>query len=116
MKKTLGYLKPYGGTVALGLVLKFAGAVAELFLPLLLEYIIDDVAQNNALDYDKKINMVVILGCAMLGCAIVALAGNIIANRLTVKSSGNMTHDLRYDLFARTSYLNSRQDRRLRHA
>ena len=109
MKKTLGYLKPYGGTVALGLVLKFAGAVAELFLPLLLEYIIDDVAQNNALDYDKKINMVVILGCAMLGCAIVALAGNIIANRLTVKSSGNMTHDLRYDLFARTSYLNSRQ-------
>ena len=43
MKKTLKYLKPYSGTVAFGLVFKFVGSVAELFLPLVLDYIIDEV-------------------------------------------------------------------------
>ena len=41
MKRTLGYLKPYSGTVAAGLVFKFVGSVAELFLPLVLDLIID---------------------------------------------------------------------------
>ena len=48
MTKTLRYLKPYGGTVAAGLILKFIGSVAELFLPLLLKTVIDDVADNPA--------------------------------------------------------------------
>ena len=103
MTKTLRYLKPYGGTVAAGLVLKFIGAVAELFLPLLLEYIIDDVVPT------RDMNMIIILGAAMLGCSLLALFGNIFANRLTVKSSGNMTHDLRLDLFSRTCHLSSSQ-------
>lgn len=109
MKRTLRYLKPYKGTVIAGLILKFIGAVAELFLPLLLEYIINDVATNAALSSHEKIKMIVILGVAMLLCSLAALLGNIFANRLTVKSSGNMTHDLRYDLFAKTGYLSSKQ-------
>ena len=109
MKKTLHYLKPYRGTVAAGLILKFIGSVAELFLPLLLEYIIDNVAINPDLSSGSKIRMIIYLGLAMLGCSLTALLGNVFANRLSVKSSGNMTHDLRYDLFAKTSYLNSRQ-------
>lgn len=109
MKKTLRYLKPYRGTVAAGLILKFIGSIAELFLPLLLEYIINDVATNPALESGDKIKMIVYLGLIMLACAVAALLGNIFANRLTVKSAGNMTHDLRYDLFSRTAYLSSRQ-------
>lgn len=109
MKKTLHYLKPYRGTVAAGLILKFIGSVAELFLPLLLEYIIDDVAINPDLSKGSKIRMIIYLGLAMLVCSLTALFGNIFANRLSVKSSGNMTHDLRYDLFEKTCYLNSRQ-------
>ncbi len=109
MTKTLRYLKPYTGTVILGLILKFIGAVAELFLPLLLEWIIDDVAANDALDGSGKLKWTLVLGAAMLGCAVMALLGNIFANRLTVKSSGRMTHDLRYDLFKKTSYLSSEQ-------
>ncbi|MCH5164173.1 MAG: ABC transporter ATP-binding protein [Clostridiales bacterium] len=109
MTKTLRYLKPYRGTVAAGLVLKFIGAVAELFLPLLLEYIINDVAINTELSSETRIRLIIYLGLIMLGCSLVALLGNIFANRLTVKSSGNMTHDLRYDLFSKTSYLNSKQ-------
>ena len=109
MKKTLHYLKPYRSTVAAGLILKFIGSVAELFLPLLLEYIIDDVAINPDLSNQSKIKMIIYLGLIMLACSLTALLGNVFANRLSVKSSGKMTHDLRYDLFAKTCYLNSRQ-------
>ena len=109
MTKTLRYLKPYGGTVAAGLILKFIGSVAELFLPQLLKTVIDDVADNPVLTADEKLKYTLILGGLMLACAFVALFGNIFANRLTVKSSGKMTHDLRYDLFKKTCYLNSEQ-------
>lgn len=109
MRKTLKYIKPYSGTVAAGLLLKFVGSVAELFLPQLLGRIIDDVAANSALTPDEKIKYTLIFGGVMLFCAAAALLGNIFANRLTVISSGKMTHDLRYDLFKKTSYLSSRQ-------
>ncbi|MDE6790575.1 MAG: ABC transporter ATP-binding protein, partial [Clostridia bacterium] len=103
MKKTLKYLKPYSGIVAWGLVFKFVGSVAELFLPLVLDYIIDEVVPV------KNTDMLIILGAAMLGFSLIALFGNIIANRFAAKSSGKMTRDLRYDLFKKTSELKSEQ-------
>ena len=103
MKKTLKYLKPYSGTVALGLMFKFVGSVAELFLPLVLDYIIDEVVPV------KDTKMMIILGVAMLGLSFVALFGNIVANRFAARSSGNMTRDLRYDLFRKTGALKSSQ-------
>ena len=109
MKKTLSYLKPYRSIVIWGLILKFIGSVAELILPLLLEYVIDNVATNPNLSQDAKIRMIIYLGLAMLFCSFTALFGNVFANRLSVKSSGKMTRDLRYDLFRTTCYLNSRQ-------
>lgn len=103
MKKTLVYLKPYSATAIQGLVVKFVGSIAELFLPLLLEYIIDDVVPAGDL------GAVLWMGLAMLVCSLVAMFGNILANRLSVKAAANMTHDLRYDLFAKTSRLKSGQ-------
>lgn len=103
MTKTLNYIKPYGGTAALAIVAKFIGAIAELFLPLLLDYIIDDIVPL------KDISMVIWLGLAMLACSFVAMFGNIWANRLSVVVAAKLTHDLRYDLFKKTSYLRSRQ-------
>ena len=99
MKKTLNYLKPYSGTVAAGLVIKFIGSIAELFLPLILEYVIDDVVPRGDLI------TVILMGLLMLGCSLAAMFGNIIANRLSVTAGGNMTRDLRYDLFSKTSRL-----------
>lgn len=103
MKRTLNYLKPYSGLVAAGLIFKFIGSVAELFLPLILDYIIDEVVP------EKDTKMLVILGAAMLAFSLVALGGNIVANRFAAKSSGKMTRDLRYDLFKKTSALKSSQ-------
>lgn len=99
MKRTLSYIKPYTPTVVWGLIFKFAGSVAELFLPLILDYIIDEVVPQ------KDVTMLIILGFAMLGFSLVALFGNIIANKLVAKSSGKMTRDLRAALFKKTGAL-----------
>lgn len=103
MIKTLGYLKPYRGTAAAALTIKFVGTVAELFLPVLLKYIIDDAVPSG------DTALILWLGGAMLLCSAAALACNIIANRLSVKASGKMTHDIRYDLFEKTSRLKCTQ-------
>lgn len=99
MKETLKYLKPCGGTIALALIFKFAGTVAELFLPILLRYIMNEAVPSDSL------RGVLICGALMLLCSVLALVGNIIANRLSVNVSGRMTHDLRADLFAKITYL-----------
>lgn len=99
MKRTLRYLKPYRSRVALALTIKFTASVAELLLPFFLETIIDDAVAAG------DVTAIAVYGVAMLLCSAVALFGNIVANRLSVSASGSMTHDLRYDLFAKTSHL-----------
>ena len=103
MKATLKYLKPYTRTTAAALTFKVIGSGAELFLPLILDYIIDEVVPV------KNVNLMIILGAVMLGFSLIALFGNIIANRFAAKAAGNMTHDLRYDLFKKTTYLQCSQ-------
>lgn len=43
MKRTLSYLKPYSGGLALGMTVKIVGSAAELVLPYILSYIIDEL-------------------------------------------------------------------------
>ncbi len=103
MKKTLGYLKPYRSTVTWGLIIKFFGALSELFLPLILDYIIDEVAPL------KSVSKIVMYGLLMLFFSITTIVFNIVANRLSAISAGKMTHDLRYDLFTKTTNLQAEQ-------
>ncbi|MCD8200535.1 MAG: ABC transporter ATP-binding protein/permease [Clostridia bacterium] len=110
MGECIRYLGPYKKTVAWGLVIKFIASVSELMLPLILDYLIDDVAAA----YDPAngratIIRIVIFGVIMLVFAAICIAGNIVANRLSAVSSGKMTHDLRYALFSKTSRLRSEQ-------
>lgn len=101
--RTLSYLKPYSGTVAAGLITKFIATMAELSLPLVLDYIIDEIVPA------KNVLSLVYAGLIMLGAAIIAMTCNIVANRLSAKAAGNMTRDLRFALFAKTTYLKSAQ-------
>ena len=103
MKSALKYLKPYALTAVLAVIIKFIGSVAELVLPLLLDYIIDDLVPL------KDVTLIIWPGIGMLVCSLAAMFGNIFANRLSVKSAAGMTHDLRYDLFKKISYLRSGQ-------
>lgn len=103
MKRTLSYLNPYSGGLALGMTVKIVGSAAELVLPYILSYIIDELTPL------KDSGRIYLMGGVMLFFALVALGGNIWANRLSAKVAGNMTHDIRYDLFKKTSYLKCRQ-------
>ena len=103
MKRTLSYLKPYSGGLALGMTVKIVGSAAELVLPYILSYIIDELTPL------KDSGRIYLMGGVMLFFALGALGGNIWANRLSAKVAGNMTHDIRYDLFKKTSYLKCRQ-------
>ena len=101
MKKTLNYIKPYKGELIGGLVLKFIGSVSELFLPLLLDYMVDYGVPS------KDINLIVVLGVIMLVFSAAALLGNIFANRLVALWAGKMTKDLRQALFSKITYMSS---------
>ena len=103
MKRTLGYLKPYAGRTALALVTKTAGSISELVLPYLLSYIIDELTPL------KNEPAVWIAGGIMLFFSLLALFGNIAANRLSALVAGAMTRALRHDLFRKTSYLKCSQ-------
>lgn len=103
MTKTLKYLRPYTGGLVLALITKIAGSAAELVLPFILSHIIDDLTPV------KDTTGIYIMGGVMLLFALIALGGNICANRLSAKVAGKMTHDIRYDLFKKTSYLKCRQ-------
>ena len=101
MKFVLSYLKPFKKRMAISLVIKTAGTIAELFLPLLLTHILDNVVTT--LDVKK----VVFYGILMIICAAIACVLNIVANRMAAKTSTNFSEKMRKDLFRKTLYLSS---------
>ena len=101
---TLGhYLKPYSKRIALGTVIKIVGTITELFLPWILSYMIDEVAP------EKNVARIFLWGAVMLACAVVALLGNITANRMASKVARDTTESMRFDLFDKTLNLSARQ-------
>ena len=79
MKRIFSYLSPYKARIALGLFFKIAGTVAELVLPLIMSYMIDDVVPTG------DILALSLWGGGMLLAAVVALLGNVKANRMASK-------------------------------
>ena len=87
------YIRPYWGFILLTLIIKLLGAVTELFIPYLMEIILDDkVPAGNLTD-------IYLFGGLMILCAFGCLSFNILANRMSAKSSGKITLAIRHDLF-----------------
>lgn len=103
MRTVLNYLSDYRKRMALGLAIKAAGTVAELFLPLIMAYMIDELAP------EKDVPRLVIWGIVMLLFALTALFGNVIANRMASRVARDTTERLRNDLFSRTLHLSAAQ-------
>lgn len=103
MKLILKYLRPYMWHMIFGLVIKFAATMTELFLPYLLEIIIDDVIPTG------NIRMVILLGVLMVVCAFLGLWWNVAANRMASVTSGKATRAIRYDLFSKITHLSSKR-------
>lgn len=103
MKLILKYLRPYSGRMAFGFAIKFIGSIMDLFIPMLLSVIIDDIVPTG------KVREIYLAGLLMLVCSLIAIAGNIIANRMAARVARNSTEKLRNDLFSKISYLSARQ-------
>ena len=103
MKFLLKYLKPFFGIMTVGVIIKTIGTVVELFIPLILTHILDNVVVT------QKISEIIFWGGIMLLCAGAACVFNIWANRMAAKVSRRFSERVRNDLFSRTMRLSSAQ-------
>ncbi len=103
MKRLFSYIKPYGWYILLTVSIKFIATVFELFIPSLMETMIDEKVPEGAL------MPILVLGGLMLLCAALSLGGNILANRMSATSAGRITKQLRHDLFSKLENLSARQ-------
>lgn len=103
MKLILHYLKPLAGTMAFGLSVKVFATLMELSLPYILSYILDSVVPMG------QIAPILLWGGAMVFAALMAMLGNVIANRNAAKVAKIAARQIRHDLFDATMHLSSRQ-------
>lgn len=101
MKRILSYLKPFRLRMLVGFLIKVTGTMAELVLPYILTYILEDVID------EMKVGKVVAYGGLMVFFAAVACLGNIIANRMAARVTTNFSKAMRKELFEKTLYLSS---------
>lgn len=102
MKKILRYLKPYSKRIVFGLSVKSGATIMELFLPWLLAYVIDTIIPT------KNSSMVFLFGFYMLISSMLALYGNITANRLAARISSDAIENLRNDSYAKIMSFSNR--------
>ncbi len=97
------YIRPYWGYIILTVLIKTVASVMDLFIPYLMEMILDDKVPAG----DTR--GIYICGGLMFLCAALCLGGNILANRMSAISSGKITRKLRHDLFEKLQNLSARQ-------
>lgn len=101
------YIRPFYGYMVFTMLIKLLGAVVELMIPYLLETTLDHIVPTGRRDW------IWLCGGGMVLCALVCVTANIIANRMSAKSAGDITLHVRHDLFQKLEGLSSRQLDRL---
>ena len=86
-------MKRYRGRITLSMGIKLSGAVTELLIPYILEYMIDDVAPLG------RIDLVLLWGALMVLTALLTRQLNVWANRIGVDNAHRVSYDVRQDLF-----------------
>lgn len=105
MKLIINYLKPHRWRMLRGFLIKVLGTFADLGLPWVLAYILDNVVPLG------RIPLVLWWGVVMAGLAVAARYLNIKANRMASKVARDTTEIVRHDLFRKIMYLSgSRTD------
>ena len=102
MKWVLKYLYPIRKRIAVGIGVKTVGTLAELFIPFLLTYILDNVIKTGS------VPRILLYGVLMAACALVAAVGNVVANRMAAKSTMMFATRMRRELFSKTLHLSAR--------
>ena len=113
MKKILSYLKPHSGFMTFAFGIKSLATMAELALPYILSYIIDYIIRplegQTDVDTGAVARRIVIWSLLMMLCALVAVVGNITANRMAAKVSKTVAGEIRSELFKKTMSLSPAQ-------
>ncbi|MBQ4417013.1 MAG: ABC transporter ATP-binding protein [Lachnospiraceae bacterium] len=107
MKIIFRYMKKYTGWILLAVTLKLLSTVFELFIPYVLEHIIDTIVPQCREQED--IMTVIRWGLLMFGTALLAWAFNVSANRAAIRNAHNVSYDIRQALFVKTMNLTGRQ-------
>lgn len=103
MKLIFQYIKPYRLRMIVGLMIKIVGTFADLGLPWVLAHILDEVVPLG------EIRRVLLWGIVMVGLALLARTGNILANRKASAVARDVTRTLRHDLFQKIEHLSGNQ-------
>lgn len=103
MKRLMKYIRPEIAYIIVTMVIKFTATYAELWIPSLMETMLDKKVPQG------DMNQIYIYGALMLLAAGAAFGLNITANRMTAFSSGRITKAIRHDLFAKLQRLSARQ-------
>ncbi|MCD7738973.1 MAG: ABC transporter ATP-binding protein/permease [Lachnospiraceae bacterium] len=103
MKLIFRYMGKYIKPIMFVMLLKLIGTVAELMIPYVLEYLIDEVVPlgNTA--------RIVLWGGIMILVAVLCWQFNVNANRFAVRNAHNVSYDVRRDLFNKTMHLSGAQ-------
>ena len=107
MKWILKYLRPHRRAIAFGLTVKVVATLFELLLPYVLSHILDVVVPRH------RLTDILVWGGAMLAASVLAMIGNIIANRNASRVARDTSRTIRHDLFEATMHLSSRNIDRL---
>ena len=102
MNWIISYLKPFRNRIAKGITIKVLGTIAELMIPFLLSYILENVIVS------ESVGKILRFGILMAVCAVVACLGNITANRMAAKTTMLFATQMRRELFAKTLQLSAR--------
>ena len=66
MKLLARYLRPFYGSMLIGLIIKIMGTLVELVIPYILSHIVDNVVPTG------ELKAILFWGAMMLGCALLA--------------------------------------------
>ena len=109
MKMILRLVKPYWRMLTISLTFKSVGALADLFLPWLIAYMIDTEIPRLQGDSTSNLNSLYILGGWMVLIAFLGLFLNVAANRKAEMIAALSVKGLRHDLFSKIERLSANQ-------
>ena len=109
MKIILNLLKPFKYKLSFSLTLKSIAALADLFLPWIIAYMIDVIIPDLREASDPTLTPLYLAGILMVVIAFIGLFFNVIANRQAEYIAAVATKDLRHDLFKKIENLSANQ-------
>ncbi len=109
MKMIFRLVKPYWRMLTVSLTFKSVGALADLFLPWIIAYMIDTAIPDLQTSGSTNLQSLYLLGGLMVLIAFVGLYLNVAANRKAEMIAAITVKGLRHDLFSKIERLSARQ-------